>query len=632
MKKLFSILVIFFSLSFSSVLAADPTASWTVTHGVSGDVVKAMTEDRLTGKIYIIGKNLTGNGRFKIIRVLPTTLALDSAWGSGGIVYYDSSPVLQDEGEGITTDSSGNVYVTGMSDAGFPDGINYRTIKYSSAGTPLWNKSTHLIDDWDWGYDLALNSAQTALYVVGENGIVRYTTSTGTSTILQTSLGISHRAVAIDASENIWTGSSGGASLKKYNSSGTQTWSLATGASCAPNGRALPLSASGNAYIPSVTTLDTSCIYLGKVNSNGLNVVGSGGASAILPAFGDMTIDGKSSLYMVGGTILAKKNQASQNVWSNNQTLSFSAQAVTVASSTGDIFVAGDIFKVSRFTQSDYTSSPVSSPITWSESITIGGAVKLSHLTELRTWANSRRASVGLASFNWASATLSVGDPVRAAHINELRSAVSSTYAQCAQSAPTWTTNPSLTTGTAVRANHFTELRTNASNAPLCGARRVFLSSQVYTGNFGGFAAADTNCQNLAQAANLSGTFKAWVVATSTALTPGMRFSSSSFELPYRLVDNTLIANNFEDLTDGILANLVNRSETGSLITTTTVAWTNVTIRGIGVTSANHCTSWTSNSSALSGNYGNTATTSFRWTQDTSALCNTLRRLYCIQQ
>ena len=77
----------------------------------------------------------------------------------------------------------------------------------------------------------------------------------------------------------------------------------------------------------------------------------------------------------------------------------------------------------------------------------------------------------------------------------------------------------------------------------------IFLSSQSYTGNLGGLAGADAKCQQLADNAGLSGTYKAWL--SVYGFDPITRIIPST--APYVRTDGAIIANNFDDLTDGSL-------------------------------------------------------------------------------
>lgn len=97
----------------------------------------------------------------------------------------------------------------------------------------------------------------------------------------------------------------------------------------------------------------------------------------------------------------------------------------------------------------------------------------------------------------------------------------------------------------------------------------VFVTSQRHTGNFGGVTGADSLCQSLANSAGLAGTFKAWLSGSSVSSSPSARFSQSS--APYLLVDGTVIANNWGDLTDGSIQNPINLDEAGNPASTSMV-------------------------------------------------------------
>src|SRR5690242_2782849 len=75
----------------------------------------------------------------------------------------------------------------------------------------------------------------------------------------------------------------------------------------------------------------------------------------------------------------------------------------------------------------------------------------------------------------------------------------------------------------------------------------VFVTSTLQTGNLGGLTGADMICQARAAAGGLRGIFKAWL--SDTTASPSTRFTRS--KKPYVLLDGTVIANNWADLTDG---------------------------------------------------------------------------------
>src|SRR5208337_2765818 len=101
-------------------------------------------------------------------------------------------------------------------------------------------------------------------------------------------------------------------------------------------------------------------------------------------------------------------------------------------------------------------------------------------------------------------------------------------------------------------------------------SRRVFISSGKWTANLGGASGADGLCQSAATAAGLGGKWMAWV-STSTS-SPKTRFVHSS--VPWQLLDGTVIANDWSDLTSGSLEHNIDRDENdvpvvwnGSLLT-----------------------------------------------------------------
>ncbi len=87
----------------------------------------------------------------------------------------------------------------------------------------------------------------------------------------------------------------------------------------------------------------------------------------------------------------------------------------------------------------------------------------------------------------------------------------------------------------------------------------VFATSVGFTGDFGGVTGADAKCQELADAAHLTGTFKAWLSGADLNSSPSVRFTHSS--VPYVLLDQSVIADDWADLTDGTLQHAINLTE-----------------------------------------------------------------------
>jgi Protein of unknown function (DUF1554) len=167
----------------------------------------------------------------------------------------------------------------------------------------------------------------------------------------------------------------------------------------------------------------------------------------------------------------------------------------------------------------------------------------------------------------------------------------------------------------------------------------VFVTSARYSGNLGGLAGADAKCQERAAAAGLSGTFKAWL--SDTTGSPSTRFVASND--PYVLVDGTVIADNYTELTSGTLKHAINKTETGGAapvepIAGRPVVWTGTNEAGRLQWWEHTCTNWTSSDNdhhdhTNSAILGNTTFTTSHWTFSTGgAPCDHENALYCFEQ
>jgi len=77
---------------------------------------------------------------------------------------------LWDEGHGVTVDSSGNIYVTGGTGGGLDGntssgGYDIILVKYNSSGTKQWTKQLGT-SSWDWGSGVTTDSSGN-IYVTG---------------------------------------------------------------------------------------------------------------------------------------------------------------------------------------------------------------------------------------------------------------------------------------------------------------------------------------------------------------------------------------------------------------------------------------------------------------------------------
>lgn len=163
--------------------------------------------------------------------------------------------------------------------------------------------------------------------------------------------------------------------------------------------------------------------------------------------------------------------------------------------------------------------------------------------------------------------------------------------------------------------------------------KRVFVTSTQYSTNLGGVAGADSICATRASAAGLSGTFLAWIADGNNSSAPDVRFTKSSG--PYGLVGTygPQIADDWADLTDGLLDNPINIDEFGNSQSFGNVM-TNVKIDGTR-SDTNHCNGWASTSFSYSYVRGDLNSSGFTWTRNTfTAGCSSIssQRLYCFEQ
>jgi hypothetical protein len=136
-----------------------------------------------------------------------------------------------------------------------------------------------------------------------------------------------------------------------------------------------------------------------------------------------------------------------------------------------------------------------------------------------------------------------------------------------------------------------------------------------------------------AQAANLPGTYMAWI--STNQASPATRFVQSA--VPYFLTNGSKIADNWADLSDGMLDANFTRTEINtvppvaslSCSNTNRMTWTGT--QANGTATANTCTNWTS--TAGTGAVGRNTITDATWTVcNPAAGCTNTAPLYCVQQ
>lgn len=165
--------------------------------------------------------------------------------------------------------------------------------------------------------------------------------------------------------------------------------------------------------------------------------------------------------------------------------------------------------------------------------------------------------------------------------------------------------------------------------------RRVFVTSEVFTADLGDLPGADEKCQTAATLAGLPGTYLAWLSSPSGS--PAGRFVRS--KVPYQQVNGVVVADNWDDLVDGMLiAGIVVSEVNGSAgkgvhncpSNGSAIVWTNTKETGAEVVGDWHCGEWGGTSGA--GVAGRPGSINSSWSQDCSADCQSQAALYCFEQ
>lgn len=151
----------------------------------------------------------------------------------------------------------------------------------------------------------------------------------------------------------------------------------------------------------------------------------------------------------------------------------------------------------------------------------------------------------------------------------------------------------------------------------------VFVTSTTQTANLGGLAGADAICQNRANAAGLTGTFRAWL-SSSTVNALSRMGSARGFVRR----DGAPLADTLESLTTSrALLNAINYDE-NNVAVDSTLAWTGTSVAGV-FSGNGSCSDWTSTTGSATS--GNPQAGPGMWTNYGTGSCATPQRLYCFQ-
>jgi hypothetical protein len=175
-----------------------------------------------------------------------------------------------------------------------------------------------------------------------------------------------------------------------------------------------------------------------------------------------------------------------------------------------------------------------------------------------------------------------------------------------------------------------------------CGKdpKNVFvLPFLIEGGTIGGLANADSLCQ--LNNNKLPGTYRAWL-SDSTG-SPATRFSKEGG--PYQLVDGTVVANNWSDLTSGKIRHAIDLLPSGGMINLLGQStcqdfppvWSNTQTNGQTLAPSLDCGDWL-DPTAIDAAWGDIALTDGNWTDacrayhDPTPACHDQAAFYCFEQ
>lgn len=163
---------------------------------------------------------------------------------------------------------------------------------------------------------------------------------------------------------------------------------------------------------------------------------------------------------------------------------------------------------------------------------------------------------------------------------------------------------------------------------------RVFVTASPTLAVLGGVADADALCQGEAAAAQLQGTYRAWISDSQSS--PLTRFGKA-LSRPYVRLDGLAIAGTWDIMVTAGLSQPISLTAYGVPITADTpcvndFVWTGTDMSGLPWGDM-FCAEWTSDTSDISVAVGSAlSAVSPDWTLCNSASCGTLARLYCFEQ
>ena len=305
--------------SLPSALFSGVRAAWVAGYNGPGngdDVAAAIAVDR-SGNVYVTGFSLSCGGDYDY-----ATIKYDSAGQEQWVARYNGPGNDSDEAYAIAVDESGNVYVTGWS-MGAASSFDYATIKYDSTGHQQWvARYNGPANDVDYGVAIALDTSgnvyvtgvSRGLYTLNDYATIKYNSSGEEQWVARYDYvgGIDNAsAIVLDNSRNVYvTGFSGfDYATIKYDSTGQEQWVARYNGpgNDADGATAIATDYSGNVYVTgfsvgSGTAYDYATI---KYNSAGQEqwIARYNGPGNDWDLAGAVAVDRSGNVYVTGSSV-----------------------------------------------------------------------------------------------------------------------------------------------------------------------------------------------------------------------------------------------------------------------------------------------------------------------------------------
>ena len=339
-------------------------SGWIATLGGTGNEYGQGVAYDSSGNVYIAAyTNSAGAGGNELLIAKYNssgTIQWQRTLGTGTAYRND------DVGRMIAVDSSGNVYVNGTTN--FTGGYDSMMIaKYNSSGTLQWQKTFGDSNTAEKGNGITVDSSGN-VFVCGETtknmtsigALVAKLNSSGTlqwQMTLDSSQTQTFYDVVVDSSDNVYAGGYGTISgyqyylVAKYNNSGTLQWQrIIGGSSTSDFGRTMTIDSSDNVYVGGVSTgggVGVYDSYLVKYNSSGTyqwqKSLGTSGQQISIWATAS---DSSDNVYVAGGYsssyFFAKYNSSGTVQWQRSFGGSGSDVSYGIsADGNGNVYVVG---------------------------------------------------------------------------------------------------------------------------------------------------------------------------------------------------------------------------------------------------------------------------------------------------